>query len=499
MNVSEQLDLSPHPSALLESLRSIGYTLETALADIIDNSITAKSTTVSVRFLWDSGVPWVVIVDDGKGMTQGELIEAMRFGSRVPTEVRDEDDLGRFGLGMKTASISQCRHLTVASKCNGEVAACEWNLDKIASDRSARWLAGILDSSDIENDRMLSEVIAHSIGSRESGTVVLWRNLDNSIAEKEHSNAEQRFSEAMDAARRHLEMVFHRFLSPDPGRTGISIDFNGNTLDAFNPFGPPIPARQELPSETVHIEGRKIHIQAYVLPHRSKVPTAVYEKFAGDEGYVQNQGFYVYRNRRLIVKATWFRLIKKEELNKLVRVRVDIPNNLDHLWRIDVKKSQASPPEAVRRELRKVIGRISGAGKLVFTRRATTLKNRKLTPVWRREVVDGKIRYGVNEEHPLVKSLLEQAPDGKASPLRTCLRLISEAFPYEAIFVDAASDTNEFEKPAHDEEEVRQAALQLIEALRICGFEGVELRNQLLVTEAYPFPPALIEELLPDN
>jgi hypothetical protein len=497
--MSGHLDLSPQPSALLESLRSIGYTIETALADIIDNSITAQSTSVSVQFLWNNGAPWVAIVDDGRGMTQEELIEAMRFGSRTPIESRDENDLGRFGLGMKTASISQCRHLTLASKRDGMLTACEWDLDKIATNGSASWLAGLYDPANITSDLLLNGLVSESLANRESGTILLWRRLDNSSVEKGNSIAEARFSEAMDSARKHLELVFHRFLSPDsPGRSAIKIDFNGNALDAFNPFGPLIPARQELPLETVHIDGRKILVQPYVLPHRSKVPTALYEQYAGEHGYLHNQGFYIYRNRRLIVKATWFRLIKKEELNKLIRVRVDIPNSLDHLWRIDVKKSQASPPESVRRELKKVIGRIAGAGKHVFTRRATVIKNRTLTPVWSREVADGKIRYGVNEEHPLVKSLLEMVTMEQASQLRTCLRLVNETFPYELFFADAASDTVEFEKPEYDEEEVRLAAVQLIDALRSYGFEGVDLRKQLLRTEAFPFPPELIDELLPE-
>ncbi len=495
---SLNLDLSPYPSALLESLRSIGYTLETALADIIDNSITAQSKSISVRFLWANGAPWIAIIDNGIGMSQKELIEAMRFGSRTPIEERAENDLGRFGLGMKTASISQCRHLTVASKRDGQLTVCEWDLDKIAITGATGWLVGLVEPAVLSQDQLLNNLVSEFLEANTSGTILLWRRMDNSKVEMGNSVAETRFSEALDSARRHLEMVFHRFLAPDRGKSSIRMDFNGNALEAFDPFGPSIPARQELPSETIRIEGRKIQVQPYILPHRSKVPAALYEQYAGEQGYLQNQGFYVYRNRRLIVKATWFRLIKKEELNKLIRVRVDIPNSLDHLWHIDVKKSQASPPESVRRELKKVIGRISGAGRFVFTRRATTLKSRTMTPVWFREVANGKIRYGVNEEHPLVKALLGKITKEQASELRTCLRLINETFPHELFFADVASDTTEFDIPQHGEEEVRKAAIQLIDALRSCGFVGDELRKQLQNTEAYPFPPELIAELLPE-
>jgi hypothetical protein len=491
------LDLSPHPSALLESLRSIGYTLETALADIIDNSIAAMASEISVRFLWNNGSPWIAVVDDGCGMTRDKLISAMRFGSRNPNESRDDTDLGRFGLGMKTASISQCRHLTVVSKSGNSVNACEWDLDKIATNNSDKWIAGLIDQEALSGDGLVKTLVDGFLEGKKSGTILVWRELDNSSIESGHSIAPTRFSEEMDSARKHLEMVFHRFISPDPGQKAIKMNFNGNSLEAFNPFGPAVPARQELPAQTVIIEGRRMTVQPYILPHQSKVPQSLYNQYAGEEGYLHNQGFYIYRSRRLILKATWFRLIKKEELNKLIRVKVDIPNSLDHLWKIDVKKSQASPPEAVKRELKNIIGKISGAGKQVFRRRATTLKNRNINTLWNREVSEGKIRYVVNDDHPLIKSFFENINEDQRSHLKIYLRLLNETFPFDMYYADAAGDNIEFEDICPDDEEIKRVALQMIKALQICGFKGQELRDQLQKTEAYPFPIDLIDKLLP--
>jgi hypothetical protein len=492
----KSIDLSPDPSALLESLRSIGYTLETALADIIDNSVAAEASRISVRFLWNGGYPWIAIVDNGHGMGHDELIEAMRFGSRNPKKERDENDLGRFGLGMKTASISQCRQLTVISKKNNTISACEWDLDKIANNNSSTWSAGVLDIDSIAKDYLLTSLAGDFFKENKSGTILVWRKLDNSSIEAGNSIAETRFSEEMNLTRKHVEMVFHRFISPDPGFKSIKIDFNGIDLEAFNPFGPVVPSRQELPVEIVAVEGRKIYVQPYILPHQSKVSKTDYEQYAGEEGYLHNQGFYIYRNRRLIVKSTWFRLIKKEELNKLIRVKVDIPNSLDHLWKLDVKKSQASPPEAVKRELKKIIGKISGAGKHVFTRRATSLKNKNLNTVWKREVVEGKIRYSINNEYPLIKSIYEHLGDEEISQLKTYLRLVNETFPIDIFYADVAGDTIEFEKLEPNDAEVREVAIQIIKALEICGFKGEALKNQLLKTEAYPFSEELLNELL---
>lgn len=485
------------PAALLEALRSIGYTLDTALADIIDNSITAGAENISVRFLWDGGKPWIAICDDGCGMSQEKLIEAMRFGSRSPAEERDSKDLGRFGLGMKTASISQCRRLTVVSCDSGKISGCEWNLNNLSKQDNAECGTVLLSSEDWRKDPILSDLSKKHFGKDRFGTIVLWRNLDPALGDPKEQNGEQRFSAQMDIARKHLELVFHRFLSPSVGQSKVLIDFNETQLEAFNPFGPSIPARQELTEFPIPVNGHIISVQPYVLPHHSKAGSvAEYQKYAGDDGYLHNQGFYIYRNRRLIIKATWFRLIPKDELNKLVRIRVDIPNALDDMWRIDVKKSQANPPEIVRRELKQVIKRISGAGRIVFTNRATRLKNRTITPVWAREIVDGQVKYRVNEDHPLLKTLLKNVPKNQGDGLRACLELINSAFPYDMYYADAADDTVEFAESAPGEETIRQVGIQLVKALRSSGFSGEELRKQLEGAEFFKCSEEMLEEII---
>lgn len=493
MNVS----LNPLPSALIESLRSIGYTLDTALADIIDNSITAQAGSISVRFLWNNGKPWIAVCDDGLGMSPKELIEAMRFGSRSPTAKRSSDDLGRFGLGMKTASISQCRQMTVVSRRGKQTSTCEWNLDAIAASGASEWKALVHTEDALSKDEILMDLIQRCLPEGKSGTIVLWRNLDSSLGDPQESTGEKRFSAQMDAARKHLELVFHRFLAPALKQRKVAIDFNDTALEAFDPFGSTIPARQELPAERIRVQGHVVSIQPYVLPHRVKAASvSEYEKHAGEEGYLHNQGFYIYRNKRLIIKATWFRLIPKDELNKLIRIRVDIPNALDDLWRIDVKKSQANPPESVRRELKRIINKISGAGRIVFTNRATRLRNRKITPVWKREVVEGRVHYGVNEEHPLVKALLKDLPKAQVESLRACFELLNSTFPYDMYYADAADDKTEFAASGPDEETVRQVGIQLVRALCSCGFAGAELRKQLENAEFFKCSPEMIEEIL---
>ena len=488
------IDLKPRPSMLMESLRSMGYKLETALADVIDNSIAAGARSISIRFLWANGDPWIAIMDDGHGMTPPELVEAMRFGSTSPIAIRQSDDLGRFGLGMKTASISQCRLLTVISRSGATLAGCSWDLEHLAKQVSHNW--EILFHT--EETLVASPVIAAllpDLATWKTGTIVCWQSIDGIFPDKVAGRSEQRFSESMARARAHLELVFHRFLSPEPGRAAVRMDFNGNALKAFDPFGPKHPARQELPLETIPINGESILVQPFVLPHHNKIARSDYEAFGGEEGYLQSQGFYLYRNRRLIVKGTWFRLIRKEVLNKLVRVRVDIPNSLDALWRIDVKKAEADPPETVLRELRKLVHRIAGTGQRVYTRRASRLQEGPLVSVWKREVVEGRVRYSLNEEHPLLNELLTDKDSARGARARACLRLVSSAFPSDLYFSDAASDVIDFGSPSDDPIHVEVVA-RLIDALKKCGFAGAELRQQLLKTEFPAISSESLEKLL---
>lgn len=492
-----KVPLNPLPSALLESLRSIGYTIETALADIIDNSITAGATRVSVRYLWNVGKPWIAICDNGEGMDSAELLQAMRLGSRNPNEIRDASDLGRFGLGMKTASISQCRQLLVVSKKDQQISGCKWDLDEIADSRALEWEATVLELGAISADKVLSAMVKQHLASQKSGTIVMWRKLDPDLGDPTTSGGESRFSAHMDASRKHLELVFHRFLTPALNQRKLAIDFNDSDLVAFDPFGTPVPARQELTLERIPINGDVILVQPYVLPHATKAGSVTeYQRLAGEEGYLQNQGFYVYRNQRLIIKATWFRLIPKDELNKLIRIRVDIPNSLDHLWRIDIKKSQASPPEPVRRELKRIIQKISGSGRIVFTNRAAKIRNRLVTPVWRREVFQGRVRYLINDEHPLVMGLMKGLTDPQAKALRACFELVNSTFPYDMYYADAADDKTEFDNAGPDEDTVREVGTQLVRALRSCGFSGDKLRERLRASEFFTCSPQLFEELL---
>jgi Histidine kinase-, DNA gyrase B-, and HSP90-like ATPase len=312
-----EIDLPPFAPSLIESMRAIGYSLETAIADIIDNSIAAEARAISIRFFPDDD-SYVTILDDGEGLAEAELTRAMQHGSQNPNEARTSSDLGRFGLGLKTASLSQCRQLTVVSCKAGRISGQRWDLDVVA--RTKKWTLLSL------NERELSH-IPHidQLQKQGKGTLVLWRALDR-LAVGETS-IEDALGNGMLRVRAHLALVFHRFLSDEIPQERLSISINENPIEAHDPFLQKHKGTQRLPEDVFEVEGIAVHVLPFILPHYSRMSEQEKTLAAGEDGLLGRQGFYVYRGRRLIIGGTWFRLARREELTKLARVRVDIPNS----------------------------------------------------------------------------------------------------------------------------------------------------------------------------
>jgi len=379
----------------------------------------------------------------------------MRFGCISPLEVRHKNDLGRFGLGMKTASFSQCRHLTVFTVKNGKACCCEWDLDQISKAHDHRWLLNVLSKDDVESREPLGSLVRQYFEDKESGTVVLWEGIDRMDAGISPVRQEGALNTLIADAREHLELVFHRFLSPEPGRKRIRMYHNGDALVGLDPFNSKSGATTELPREIIPGKyGSKIVVQPYVLPHHNKISKEEYQKYAGPEGYMHNQGFYVYRNRRLIIRGTWFRLIKKAELTKLVRVQVDIPNSLDQLWKIDVKKSSALPPESVKQDLRRIIGKIECSGKEVYRQKGQRLHGSIKTPVWSRRAAEDRVFYEINRNHPLLKSLKNSLTDNQQEQFASLVRMLEASFPSDLFFNDFAGAPEKLQCPSIEDEQM---------------------------------------------
>lgn len=409
-------------------MRAVGYDPAAAVADILDNSITAGARHIQIRF--DPGPSTALaICDDGTGMTSEELMDAMRHGSRNPNDVRDARDLGRFGLGLKTASLSQCRRLTVISRRDGVTSGMVWDLDEVAKLKD--WSVGVLDSHEIKRTPYFVELLA----PQSTGTLVVWENLDRLAADNPDDGSV--LSDRMGLVGKHLATVFHRFLSDKPR---LQIEVNGSPVDGVDPFledsgsiaGPP---------EAIYVENHRVDLRSFTLPHISRLTKAEIDKAGGEEGLRRLQGFYVYRERRLIVWGTWFRLSRQEELTKLTRVRVDVPNSLDHLWSLDIKKSAATPPASIRQRLKDLVPTLYQQSRRSNAHRGRVSNPTSFVPLWNRvEDRDGGIRYEVNAEHKVVGSFRSSLPEELVQDFGTLIRTLAVSFPVEALYNDRANE-----------------------------------------------------------
>lgn len=342
----------PSAGRLMVSLRDIGYDLPSAVADLIDNSIDANARHVAVELVADGAQSWLRVSDDGAGMTGKRLDEAMRYGSHADYGNRA---LGHFGLGLKTASLSQCRRLTVASRgaARGRVAARRWDLDEVV--RRDSWDLETLHAA--ETDMRLTDPLVPG----RTGTVVLWEKLDRVLPRRPTSGMTARvLGSATYDVRAHLAMVFHRFMDGEAygGRDSLTLTLNGEPVDPWDPFARSEPHARELPAQVVQYEdpdGRTVtvDVQPFVLPgqHLFSSPEA-HRQAGGPKRWNRHQGFYIYRRERVIQAGGWNRLRTLDEHAKLARIALDLPPGQEELFAVDVAKMRVTIPEDLRPGLR---------------------------------------------------------------------------------------------------------------------------------------------------
>lgn len=422
----------PFAPALVESMRSLGYSFPAAIADLIDNSISAKSRFIDIISEPGSN-PCLIILDDGNGMNESELYEAMRYGSSNPLSERAIDDLGRFGLGLKSASLSQCRKLTVISKKEGQISAYSWDLDYII--QTEKWMLKGFSEEEIMNypdiDRLLQQ---------DNGTYICLNEFDR--IKEGTSNIEVTFNKYLDDMVDHLSLVFHRYLDE-----GLVIRVNNRKIEAKDPFLSHNTATQRKKEIPIYIEGQKILLKPFILPHMTKLKQEDLDLVGGKERLRNDQGFYVYRNKRLIVWGTWFRLERKDELSKLARVRVDIPNTLDYMWSIDIKKSMAILPDIIKKNMYAAVYESVVSSEAVHTHRGRKEKKEKdIDYIWERMKVRNGYKYLINRDIPQIKLLADTLDDSQIKMLNKVLVALEDSFPTSALYVDAAKGVVEESK-----------------------------------------------------
>jgi hypothetical protein len=495
----DYLIVAPDPAGTIESLSALGYSLEAAVADLVDNSIDADATTVDVIFHWAGADSYVAVVDDGRGMTADDLRDAMALALRGPRIDRGGRELGRFGMGLKTASFSQASTLVVWSRTDASPPAVRvWDLERVVSTRE--WQ--LATEPDAASGKVLAEL--YSLHPR-AKTIVLWRSLTKiveAIAQTDDTEAHRHFLDAVARVERHLGMTFGRFISGRwAGRRRLNIRVNGARVQAWDPFMETNPYTSARPIEHLAVDGHGVVVRPFVLPPKRHLTEKQYAEGAGPLGWQAQQGFYVYRNDRLIVAGDWLALanLRKDEKHNLARISIEIPSDLDHLWSIDVKKATARPPLP----LRAALTRIAKATRLEAQRvqaaigRTTALtRSDELTYLWQPERREGQVRLRLNWNHPLVKEALRVERDLRPT-VRALLTLLEETVPVPALRLMFDTDEDRDHVPFSDSppEEVRRVAERLYAAYISQQLSPAQARTRLRYTAPFDEYPDLLDSI----
>lgn len=336
-NQTPEIVLPPDPERVMEGLRDTGYDFNTAVADIIDNSITADASQVDITVNLDpAGVLTVYVADNGCGMDKDGLTNAMKYGSRRRD---DPGSLGRFGLGLKTASTAFCRCLSVISRGPGDsiVRKVQWDLDYIA--QKNEWC--LRTPAVTEDELELLEITANG----GTGTLVEWQKIDRLLKTYINKSSQKKaLKRITDALMFHISMVYQRFLDPEDNREHtIRISLNGTNIEAWDPFCLKEQKTEKLADQKIEVEmpdekKSTFHIRAFMIPRRDEFSTAE----ECNKARVGNdmQGFYVYRENRLIHSCDWLGMFSKEPHFSLLRVEFSFDHTLDDAFNVDIKKSR---------------------------------------------------------------------------------------------------------------------------------------------------------------
>jgi hypothetical protein len=476
----------PHAGSMIESFRSIGYSLSTAVADIIDNSISAACKNVWIDFQWKGPDSFLRITDDGNGMTESELVNAMRPGAKNPLEDRNQGDLGRFGLGLKTASFSQCRSLTVSTKsASDKLCYRAWNLDYVSNTGKWTLLNFLNDKSNIDRLTALPQ-----------GTTVLWEEIDRLVSGTSvvSENDLNNFLTEIKEMEMHLQMVFHNYLQDGK----LVIWLMDRKLEPWDPY--------LIASQFTKVLGEYklrdgIEVVSFVLPHHSQISKEIFDFGSWVKGWNAHQGFYIYRNQRMIIDGEWLGMYKQEEHLKLARISVNVPGTvaLDREWQLDIKKSAITLPYDIRVEVKKIAESTRKEAVEVYRHIGKSKRKRSEkedTPVWVQHKWNGKRSYQINKEHPIVKIFLEENIDRKTKTNRL-FRLIEETLPLPMIIINESENLDSQNLPFEGKSlsDMVSMIIDLYHELVRQGYTTEDAVLEILRTEPFNHYPELAEQI----
>lgn len=490
----------PKASTLMGSLRSMGYSFESAVADVIDNSLSAHAQNVRILFPMNPMDELALgILDDGDGMTKEVLLEAMRYGCMSAEKERSEEDLGRFGMGMKSASLSQCRCLTVVSFEGKTLNGLTWDYNHILETQD--WMIQELDGSEINKLPYIEK-----LKTQKRGTLVIWQDFDV----LSNSSGGQVYSTLMDlrsTLENSLALIYHRFLS-GIGTSRLHIFINELDVKPQDPFleqHPKTTVKKEIELDIKDSKGieRMIKIRPFILPFATELKEKDKQLIGGIENLRAKQGFYVYRNKRLIIWGTWFGMKQRAELTKNARIRVDIPNTLDDIWSIDIKKQQAAIPKQILHRLRKSVEEALDFSVRQQSFRGRTEKvNDDIDYIWdRKRGRNNTFFYQINRESKLYKFVRDKMNEEDYNYLEMLLTEIENNLPIQQLYIDKSNESITVPEETDERlDDVYQMAVTLATTLMSIRTDGWEaIVDDLMNSEPWCKYPAIKEKLLKYN
>ena len=334
----------------------------------------------------------------------------------------------------------------------------------------------------------------------EQGTIIVLEKLDRVITEEDEDKAKHQFYRSLSTVEKHIGLTFHRFIEED----GLVIKANDNVIEPWNPFVLDNKATQEFDEEEIYSENetKRIVVQPFILPHKTKFATeADFKKAAGHGDWRADQGLYVYRNRRLLVHGTWFSYIKKEPAFNLARIRIDITSDSDEDWKIDIKKSIATPPYYARDRIRSIIDEYTSRSAKVYNSRGSYSKHNNDSPsldyVWVQHRIRGKYFYKINRNHPILQKVLTKL-DEDSMLLESYLALIENYAPCMVSGVIETMGSGTTNKTIDKVEliKVRKDLKELVDAYKFMGYSNGEIESAISLMPVYVEYIDVLKEIL---
>ncbi|MGE6489646.1 ATP-binding protein [Paenisporosarcina sp. NPDC076898] len=420
----EMILTQPAARPVINALRSLGYNAKTAIADLIDNSIDAKASNVNLLFSYNNGDGYIQIIDDGIGMNDLEIQVAMSIGSKDPQMSREDQELGRFGMGLKTASFSLGKRLSVLSKQDNKIVERCWDLDYVS--KTNKW--ELYKQIPIEVKERMVELVG------QSGTIIFIDKLDRFMRAGDNPILDNSFYKKVDQIEQHISFVFHSLINQ-----GVSILINDNIVEPWDPFLSHHDYTNPLRPRVLHDGAGKVKVSCFILPHASYFNQVEYKRAGGSKGWNDQQGFYIYRENRLLTFGDWLDIFPKDQASQLGRIRIDISNKSDEIWQVDIKKSTINPPDSIKSQLKIMAKETRELSKQVFyfrTQSSSTDTNLKSNVnTWRQETNDNSTTFKLNRTHPLLDRIIKQVNDQTLKNLQMYLKLIELGSPANIIAI----------------------------------------------------------------